>query len=110
MIDRRSEMCKKCIHTKVCFKDKNVCGDRFVAGNPLLFDNQKLWEKYEEREKNGFPRDDYFPEVVQCKDCKYSDTYADCTKATFPLKCLSIRYGGVYPYWYCEHGEKVTEF
>lgn len=45
--------------------------------------------------------------VVMCKDCKHSDTFApDCTEATFPLKCLSIRYGGVYPDWFCEHGEK----
>lgn len=45
--------------------------------------------------------------VVRCRDCKYSDTFTpDCTEATFPLKCLSIRYGGVYPNWFCEHGER----
>ena len=45
--------------------------------------------------------------VVLCKDCKHSDTFSpDCTEATFPLKCLSIRYGGVYPDWFCEHGER----
>ena len=49
-------------------------------------------------------------ELVRCKDCKYSDTFSpDCTEATFPLKCLSIRYGGVYPGWFCEHGEKKEE-
>ena len=48
--------------------------------------------------------------VVLCRDCKYSDTFApDCTDTTFPLKCLSIRYGGVYPNWFCEHGEKRDE-
>lgn len=48
--------------------------------------------------------------VVLCKDCKHSDTFApDCTDATFPLKCVSIRYGGVYPNWFCEHGEKREE-
>ena len=48
--------------------------------------------------------------VVLCRDCKHSDTFApDCTEATFPLKCLSIRYGGVYPNWFCEHGEKSEE-
>jgi len=48
--------------------------------------------------------------VVLCRDCKHSDTFApDCTEATFPLKCLSIRYGGVYPNWFCEHGEKREE-
>lgn len=49
-------------------------------------------------------------EIVRCEDCKHSDTFApDCTEATFPLKCLSIRYGGVYPNWFCEHGEKREE-
>ena len=49
-------------------------------------------------------------EVVLCGDCKHSDTFVpDCTEATFPLKCLSIRYGGVYPNWFCEHGEKREE-
>lgn len=48
--------------------------------------------------------------VVLCRDCKHSDTFVpDCTEATFPLKCLSIRYGGVYPNWFCEHGEKREE-
>ena len=48
-----------------------------------------------------------FVEVVRCRACKHSDTFSsDCTEATFPLKCLSIRYGGVYPDWFCEHGEK----
>ena len=48
--------------------------------------------------------------VVTCADCKHSDTFApDCTEATFPLKCLSIRYGGVYPDWFCEHGVKREE-
>lgn len=45
--------------------------------------------------------------VVRCRECKYSDTFTpDCTEATFPLKCLSIRYGGVYPDWFCEHGQR----
>ena len=56
-----------------------------------------------------FPAADVWP-VVLCRDCKHSDTFApDCTEATFPLKCLSIRYGGVYPNWFCEHGEKREE-
>ena len=50
----KSEMCKKCIHTNVCFKDKNVCGDVFVAGNPMIFDNNELYRKYEERKAQGF--------------------------------------------------------
>ena len=59
MSDFRRDLCKKCIHTKVCMKDKNVCGDVFVPGNPLLFDNKKLWEKYEEKKAKGFPCDDF---------------------------------------------------
>lgn len=44
--------------------------------------------------------------VVYCKDCKHSDKFSpDCTEATFPLKCLSVRYGGVFPLWFCEHGD-----
>ena len=49
-------------------------------------------------------------EIVRCAECKHSDTFSPhCTDATFPLKCLSIRYGGVYPNWFCEHGEKRDE-
>lgn len=48
-------------------------------------------------------------EVVRCKDCRWSDTYSDMSAATVPLKCLGIRYGGVYPEWYCEHGERKGE-
>ena len=45
--------------------------------------------------------------VVYCKDCKHSDTFIqDCTESAFPLKCLSVRYGGVFPLWFCEHGER----
>lgn len=55
----KSELCEKCAHTKVCFKDKNLLGDVFVAGNPMFFDNKKLFEEFKEREKNGFPCDDF---------------------------------------------------
>ena len=54
---------------------------------------------------SGNPLDDIV-RVVRCRDCKYSDTFTDTTTATTPLKCLNIRYGGVYPDWYCEHGER----
>lgn len=58
---------------------------------------------------DSIPAADVRP-VVFCKDCKHSDTFSpDCTEVTFPLKCLSIRYGGVYPDWFCEHGEKREE-
>ena len=55
----RSELCKKCIHTNVCMKDKNLVGGIFVPGNPLFFDNKKLWEEYEKREAAGFPCEDF---------------------------------------------------
>lgn len=48
-----------------------------------------------------------YQELVRCRDCKYSDTFSDeCEPTEFPLKCLSIRYGGVYPDWFCEHGQR----
>ena len=62
-VDMRSELCKTCAHTKVCMKDKNVAGDHFVAGHPLLFDNENLFEKFKEWEKAGFPCDDYLAET-----------------------------------------------
>lgn len=55
----QAELCKTCIHTKVCGKDKNTTGDIFIPGNPVIFDNQKLWEKFKQREAAGFPCDDY---------------------------------------------------
>lgn len=54
-----AELCKSCVHQKVCMKDKNLVGDVFVPGNPRLFDNAKLFAQYEERKKAGFPCDDY---------------------------------------------------
>lgn len=48
--------------------------------------------------------------VVTCGRCKYADSFSPaCTESTLPLKCLSVRYGGVYPDWFCEHGEKREE-
>lgn len=66
MDDLRSEMCRTCIHTNVCRHDKNLVGDKFVMGNPLFFDNRKLFEKYEKWEREGFPCDDYISaEVIE---------------------------------------------
>lgn len=49
-------------------------------------------------------------ELIRCKDCKYSDTFSDMTAEPHSqLKCLGIRYGGVEPMWYCEHGERKEE-
>lgn len=104
----KSEMCKKCIHTNVCFKDKNVCGDVFVPGNPMIFDNNELYRKYEERKKQGFPCNDYFPVVVRCKDCKHYIFDGD----RFLCKALSNNYEPVVcldDEGFCSKGEKVTE-
>ena len=58
-LDFRSEMCKTCIHTKVCAKDKNVIGDVFMPPNPLLGQTEQAWEKFKEWKEKGFPCDDY---------------------------------------------------
>lgn len=55
----KSKLCNSCIHTNVCFKDKNLFGDVFIAGNSMIFDNRKLYKEYEERKEKGFPCDDY---------------------------------------------------
>lgn len=47
--------------------------------------------------------------VVRCSECKYSDTIYDTATYAMPLKCLNIRYGGVMPDWYCEHGERKED-
>ena len=59
----------------------------------------------------GYPKQETdLVEVVRCKDCKYSDLFKDDeTETTMPMKCLGIRYGGVYPDWYCEHGERRSK-
>lgn len=48
-------------------------------------------------------------EIIRCRDCKYSATFPFDSGADMPMKCLGIRYGGVYPYWYCEHAERRTD-
>ena len=62
MYELKSKMCKSCIHTKVCMKDKNLCGDTFVMGNPCFFDNEELYQNYKEWDAAGFPCDDYISE------------------------------------------------
>ncbi len=59
-----AELCKSCVHTKVCMKAKNLVGDIFIPGNPMFFDNEELYKKYEERKKAGFPCDDFMPADV----------------------------------------------
>ena len=107
----KSEMCKKCIHTNVCFKDKNVCGDVFVPGNPMIFDNNELYRKYEERKKQEFPCNDYFPIVVKCKDCRHwVETQIEDEITGEKERTCNL----LYTEWgdengYCYLGEKVTK-
>lgn len=105
----KSELCKTCAHTKLCYHDKNICGDVFVAGNPMVFDNNKLWEKYKEREAKGFPCDDYLPEIVRCKDCRHLEIlngenyYARCKQHGR----LFDSFGNVDTRtWFCADGER----
>ena len=55
----KSDLCKSCIHTNVCARDKNIVGDVFVLGNPMLFDNRTLFEEFKKSEAAGFPCDEY---------------------------------------------------
>lgn len=50
--------------------------------------------------------------VVRCKDCKYHKTGADYTDdfgepLDNAIMCIGVRYGGVDPDWFCEHGERI---
>lgn len=79
-----SDLCKRCVHAKVCFNDKNLFGDVFIPGNPMLFDNRELFKKYEERKAKGFPCDNFL-ELVRCEDCKHRDDDDDfCTGRGYP--------------------------
>lgn len=61
----KAELCKTCIHTNVCCRDKNTVGDRFVMGHPMFFDNDELFKKYKEWEAKGFPCDEYLAEPTE---------------------------------------------
>ena len=43
--------------------------------------------------------------ITRCRDCKYCDVGVTEDGSDIFYKCLGIRYGGVLPDWYCEHGE-----
>lgn len=60
--DLRSELCKSCLHTKVCCHDKNLFGDFFVPPHPLLGKTEEAWQRFKEREAAGFPCEDYLPD------------------------------------------------
>lgn len=55
----KAELCKTCIHTNVCGRDKNIVGDVFVLAHPSFFDNSKRFKEFEEWESKGFPCDEY---------------------------------------------------
>ena len=55
------ELCKSCVHTRICIRDKNLVGDVFVAVNPMFFDNEKLYEEFKKREAAGFHAMNIFP-------------------------------------------------
>ena len=59
MSDMKAELCKTCIHTNVCMRDKNIFGDIFIPGNPMFVDNKELFKKFEEWKADGFPCDEY---------------------------------------------------
>lgn len=86
------------ISRKAAIGEFETCGSVFVYG-------KKVCKAIISR-LNVIPAADVV-EVVRCKECKYSDTFSDeCEPTEFPLKCLSIRYGGVYQDWFCEHGRR----
>lgn len=77
----RADLCKTCVHTKVCFHDKNLVGDTFVRG---FFDADDAWEKYKEWEKARFPCDDYIPAAdteelkKMCEKCTHKNPCVVC--------------------------------
>lgn len=61
---------------------------------------------YNEETGEAVMKPELVGELIRCKDCKYSDIFPLDSDADMPMKCLGIRYGGVYPHWYCEHAER----
>lgn len=71
--------------------------------------NQNRWEEAEEYQRiidRFMAFASAQPDIIRCKDCKHSDTFPENADNDMPLKCLGIRYGGVFPDWYCEHAER----
>ena len=51
------------LYSQVCLHERQkYLRDVFVPGNPMIFDNEKLYEKYLEWKKAGFPCGDYYAE------------------------------------------------
>ena len=96
--DLRAELCKSCIHTKVCHRDKNLVGDTFVAPNPMVFDPQKAWEKYKAWEAKGFPCDTYLakPKTGKWKHDDESSSYYCSVCGKHAYGAFSEIYTGEY--------------
>lgn len=102
----KSKMCESCIHTEVCRHDKNLVGDVFVPGNPVLFDNSELYEKHKEWERAGFPCDDYM-EIVRCVDCKYNYGIANkCEFNPHDIVCTYFETDGMDANDFCSYAER----
>ena len=123
-----SELCKTCVHAKVCYMDKNVLGDVFVLANPLFFDNQKRYEKFKEWEANGFPCENYMRSENEPDDfwkneyIKEHDARIEEYKNSVPVvRCESCEYyikhdkrcavwnHGVFKDDYCSRGQTKKE-
>ena len=120
----KSEMCKTCVHTKVCMLDKNIVGDIFLGKSPILFDNREEYENYKKWKEAGFPCDYYMPEIIRCKDCKHkphtSDKYdydnGDCGLEIIfpdyrcPCRCDDEYYNHIPDDdWFCGNAERRTD-
>lgn len=106
----KSELCKTCIHTKVCMKDKNLVGDVPVMGHPMFFDNDKLYEEYKERERQGFPCEDYISsarsEIIRCKDCKNSEHWYRDRRRCYLWSETGV---SVFDSGFCNYAERRTD-
>ena len=108
----KSELCTKCAHDSVCCNDKHILGDVFIPGNPMLFDNAKLYREYEERKAKGFPCNNFLSadvaEVVRCKECKHMTSHYD-TDGNVPYWTCSEWDGGTDYDGYCHYGERKQD-
>lgn len=80
---KKSELCKTCVKSDVCMLDKNIFGDVFVPGNPMMFDNKELYKEYEERKAKCFPCENYLSSADFAKPNideinKFIDWLVDC--------------------------------
>ena len=92
-----------------------MVGDVYVAPTPWFFDEeyrQKAWENYKEREKMGFPCDEYQQEIVQelkrCKDCRWWEHDYRSRYHPDERPCNSLGMGTM-PDWYCANFERKKD-